>query len=449
MRKNLNICGAAFLLCSTAFAQLPDLKPGFNLFSKEQDVQLGREAAAQVERQMPVVRDSELNSYIQRIGARLAATPEAGGFPYTFKVVNDSSINAFSLPGGPTFVNTGLIKAAENESQLAGVLAHEISHVALRHGTNQASKANLIQIPAALLGSVVGGGGSMLGQLAQLGIGLGANSVLLKFSRTAERQADLLGAQIMSRAGYNPIEMARFFEKLQAQGGHAGPQFLSDHPDPGNRVKYVQDEIRYLPQRQYNADSGQLRQIQSRLGSLPQESTRARSAGPIASGDPRPSGRFKQYNGQNVSLQYPDNWEVFGDSQGGSVTIAPRAGLNQDQSGNVAIAYGVMISYYLPQGDNINLRQDTADLIRQLQRANPSMEVGGRSSQNVQVGGQNGLATTISSQSPYQGETEHDTLITVARPEGLFYMIFITPAREAGNLQPTFENILRSVRFSR
>jgi hypothetical protein len=214
-------------------------------------------------------------------------------------------------------------------------------------------------------------------------------------------------------------------------------------------VKYVQDEIRYLPQRQYNADSGQLRQIQSRLGSLPQESTRARSAGPIASGDPRPSGRFKQYNGQNVSLQYPDNWEVFGDSQGGSVTIAPRAGLNQDQSGNVAIAYGVMISYYLPQGDNINLRQDTADLIRQLQRANPSMEVGGRSSQNVQVGGQNGLATTISSQSPYQGETEHDTLITVARPEGLFYMIFITPAREAGNLQPTFENILRSVRFSR
>jgi Putative Zn-dependent protease, contains TPR repeats len=215
MRKNLNIWGAAFLLCSTAFAQLPDLKPGFNLFSKEQDVQLGREAAAQVERQMPVVRDSELNSYIQRIGARLAATPEAGGFPYTFKVVNDSSINAFSLPGGPTFVNTGLIKAAENESQLAGVLAHEISHVALRHGTNQASKANLIQIPAALLGSVVGGGGSMLGQLAQLGIGLGANSVLLKFSRTAERQADLLGAQIMSRAGYNPIEMARFFEKLR------------------------------------------------------------------------------------------------------------------------------------------------------------------------------------------------------------------------------------------
>ncbi|HUS06770.1 MAG TPA: M48 family metallopeptidase [Bryobacteraceae bacterium] len=448
MVRKLQWSAAFFLVCSSAFAQLPKLKPGFNLFSKEQDVQLGREAASQVERQMPIVRDQEMNSYIQRIGQRLAATPEAGGFPYTFKLVNDKSVNAFALPGGPTFVNTGLIGAAENEAQLAGVIAHEISHVALRHGTNQASKANLIQIPAMIAGSVVGNG-SMLGQLAQLGIGLGANSVLLKFSRSAERDADLLGAQIMARAGYNPIEMARFFEKLQAQGGHSGPQFLSDHPDPGNRVKAVQDEIRYLPQQQYANDSGQFRQMQSRLGSLPQEATRARTGGPVATGDPRPSGRFKTFQGQNFTLQYPDNWEVFGDPQAAAITIAPRSGLNQDRSGNVAVAYGIMASYYLPQGDRIDLRQDTANLIRQLQQSNPNMESGRRAAQNVRVDGQPGLATTILSESPYQGETEHDTLITVARPEGLFYMIFITPAREAGNLQNVFENVLRSVRFSR
>ena len=194
----------------------------------------------------------KLQAYIERIGKRLAAQPQAGGFPYTFKVVKDPSINAFALPGGPTFVNTGLIAAADNEDQLAGVMAHEISHVALRHGTNQASKANLIQLPAMLAGAMTGG--SLFGQLAQVGVGLGANSVLLKFSR--ERR---IAGRSQRRAtdGQTPdttrIEMARFFEKLEAQGGHAGPQFLSDHPNPGNRMKAIQDEIRYLPKQNYTA----------------------------------------------------------------------------------------------------------------------------------------------------------------------------------------------------
>src|SRR5262249_39660068 len=137
----------------------------------------------------------------------------------------------------------------------AGVVAHEISHVILRHGTNQASKANLIQLPA-MLGGAFGGRG-MLGQLTQLGIGLGANSLILKFSRGAESDADLMGTRIMHEAGYNPIEMARFFEKLEAEAGKGGwfGQLLSDHPNPGNRVKAVQDEIRFLPAKSnYNAE---------------------------------------------------------------------------------------------------------------------------------------------------------------------------------------------------
>jgi predicted Zn-dependent protease len=159
------------------------LKPGFNLFSKQQDIQLGQQAAAQVSKQYQVVQNQELQEYIRRIGERLAATQEArsSGFPFTFTLVNDKSINAFALPGGPTFVHTGLILAADNEAQIAGVLAHEISHVILRHGTNQASKANLLQIPALLAG--VATGSNLLAQLTQLG----ATGFLLKFSRTAER----------------------------------------------------------------------------------------------------------------------------------------------------------------------------------------------------------------------------------------------------------------------
>jgi predicted Zn-dependent protease len=251
-----------------------NLKPGWNLFSKEQDVQLGREAAVQVERQMPVINHPVLAGYVRSIGSRLAAAPEAGEFPYSFKLVSDNSINAFALPGGPTYVHTGLIAAADNEAQLAGVLAHEISHIALRHGTNQASKAQLLQLPALLAG--VGGNGSLLGSLAQLGVGLGANSVLLKFSRNAERDADLLGTRIMSRAGYNPIEMARFFEKLEAKGGARGLQFFSDHPNPGNRVQAVEKEIRYLPRQDYTAgDAQEFARAQAQVQQLPQQSRRS------------------------------------------------------------------------------------------------------------------------------------------------------------------------------
>jgi hypothetical protein len=444
VHKKLFALIACIAVSVPALAQQRELKPGFNLFSKEQDVQLGREAAAQIERQMPVVRNEDVTSFIQRIGKRLSSNPQAGGYPYTFGVIADKSINAFALPGGPTYVHTGLIAAAENEAQLAGVIAHEIAHVALRHGTNQASKANLIQLPAMLAGAVIGQGGSMLGQLAQLGIGLGANSVLLKFSRSAERDADLLGARLMSAAGYNPIEMARFFEKLEAQGGSQGPEFLSDHPNPGNRVKAVQEEIRYLPQRSYNADAGDLSRIQNLVGGInvPAQQRGRRSAATYPS-DARPSGQFREYQSQSFSIAHPDNWQAFG--EGNSVTIAPREGIVQNSAGQTAVGLGMMISYYFPQNNRIDLRRDTEDLIRGLRQSNPNLQV--QNSRNTRVGGVSGLMTTMFSDSPF-GQTEVDTLLTVPRPEGLFYVVFITPQREFENTKPIFERIIQSIRFS-
>ena len=447
MSRTMRVIAVYLTLAAGAFAQR-EVKPGFNLFSKEQDVQLGREAAAQVEQQMPVVRDAQLQSYVESIGRRLAATPEADRYPYTFKVVNDKAINAFALPGGPTYVNTGLIAAAENEGQLAGVMAHEIAHVALRHGTNQASKANLLQLPAMLAGAVVGNSGSMLGQLAQLGIGLGFNSVLMKYSRNAERDADILGARMMARAGYNPIEMARFFEKLAAQGGSGGPAFFSSHPDPGNRMKTIQEEIRHIPQRNFNADSGGLRQIQSRIGGLPAAAAPRGVRQQADTGDPRPSGQMRQYQGRAFSMSYPSNWETFGDAEGAMLTIAPRSGLAQDGQGGTAVAYGAMVSFYFPhqRGRRDNLRDDTSDLIGQLQQSNPALQSGGRQS-SARVDGQQALVTTLYNQSPIRGEREVDLLVTVQRPEGLFYMIFIAPERDFSQIQGVFENMLRSVRF--
>lgn len=426
-------------------------KPGFNLFSKDQDIQLGKEGAAEIEKQVNLVDNRDVNEYIQTIGRKLASAPEADSYPYSFKVVFDDSINAFALPGGPTYVHTGLILAAENEAQLAGVIAHEISHVALRHGTNQASKANLIGLGAMLGGGLVGG--SLSGQLAQLGIGFGANSVLLKFSRSAERDADILGVRIMSHAGYNPIEMARFFEKLEAETGRRSgvAEFFSSHPNPGNRMKRVEEEIRYLPRRTYDADTGQLPRIQSILRGLtpppkkqPPKAEGGRPAeGPAPAPRVEPAARFRQFQGREFSLSYPENWQAQASPNSSEVSFAPPGGVVQ--SG--AIGLGAIANLRPLAGSGLDLERATENLIQEFRRANPSLRDSGRR-RRLRVDGSEALAATLESASPFGG-TEVDLLVTVAHPRGLYYMIFVAPQQQYAQHQAVFERMLASVRLAR
>ncbi len=428
-----------------------EVKPGFNLFSKQQDVQLGKEAAAEVRRQTHIVENRELQNYIAKIGRKLSSRPEADpqSFEYAFTLVTDKSINAFALPGGPAFVHTGLLDAAENEGQLAGVLGHEIAHVAMRHGTNQVSKANLLQIPAALASGVLGGGGGLVGQLAKLGIGLGANSILLKYSRDAESDADALGARIMSGAGYNPIEMARFFEKLEAEGGQRGPQFLSDHPNPGNRVKAVEEEIRFFPRRTYDPEnSAEFTRMKALVAKLPAAPTSraAGNAGRSGAGviDP-PSRTARTYRASTYQIAYPDNWQAFGGSAQDSVTIGPKQGIVSDQSGQAQVGYGAVLNYYTPS-QRQDLAGSTNELIRNLRSTNPNMVIASQTQRRVRVGGSNALVTNLASASPFGGK-ETDVLVTVARPEGLFYMILVAPEREFAALNGVFDQMLQSIRF--
>ncbi len=437
-------------LAVSLFAAIEPPKPGWNLFSAQQDVQLGKEAQAQVERQMHVIHSSEVSRYLSDLGHRLAQSKYAGNWPYTFELVADKNINAFSLPGGPVYVNTGLIEAADNEAQLAGVLAHEMSHIELRHATNQASKANLIQIPAMIAGGILGGGHSVLSGLAQAGIGLGANSVLLKFSRSAESQADYNGALIMADAGYNPIEMARFFEKLEAESGQRGglAQFLSDHPNPGNRVTAVEHEIQQMPRRNYRENSAEFDRIKDLVKHLPNQGQLKSSYSDghaVQTPSVRPSTSFREYRTNAYTISYPDNWQTFGDSNSPAVTIAPRDALFDSANSGVSVGYGLMISYYFPENGQADLSRDTATLIRNLQRQNPEMSSQGQRRDTVD--GQPALITTLHSRSPYQGETETDTLVTVARPQGLFYLVFISPQSERSASQRVFEEMLRTLRF--
>lgn len=256
------------LSAGMAFGQLKTLRPGFDMFTPQQDVQLGKEAAAQVEKTQSIIKNAQVNDYIDQLGHRLAQSPHAGDFPFSFHVIYDKNINAFALPGGPIFINTATIAAAGNEAQLAGVMAHEMSHIALRHGTHEASKGNVVNMLAGLAGTVTGNG--LMGALAREGINLGANSVLLHYSRDAESQADYNGAQIMADAGYDPVQMAEFFQKLETNGSDGRvAQFLSDHPSPGNRVKAVEQEVQMMSARSYTANTGQFQRIQQIVRNLP------------------------------------------------------------------------------------------------------------------------------------------------------------------------------------
>jgi predicted Zn-dependent protease len=291
------------------------LKPGFNLFSRQQDVQLGQESAQQVLQKSKPVRNQFLQDYVNRVGQRLAQQPEArdSGFEFRFTVLNDPQVNAFALPGGPMFVYTGLLKIIDNEGELTGVMGHEMSHVILRHGTHEASKQQFISLPAALAGQIAGSGGTMLGRLAQLGIGLGANSVLLKFSRTAESEADALGSHIMAEAGYDPMEMANLFQKLEATGGSTGLEFLSDHPNPGNRVQAIEAEIRHLPPHQYGSQTGDFQKMKSELAAVPaptQASTHAHAASSELAVD-RLRREFLQYRQAGRAV---DAWAAVADA---------------------------------------------------------------------------------------------------------------------------------------
>jgi len=427
---------------------------GFNMFSAQEELQAGQQSAAQVAKQLPVLPDSDpVTIYVQRLGQQLAAHAPGEKWPYTFHVVNQKEINAFALPGGPVFVNVGTIQAADNEAELAGVMAHEISHVVQRHGTRAASKQMAAQLPLAILGGVMGQGA--LSQMAQMGLGFGIGSYFLKNSRTAESEADLLGTDIMYDTGFNPRAMADFFTKLQQEGGARGPQFLSDHPDPGNRAQSVAKEVATLPRKtSYRSDSAEFRDVRQRVSGMrpltaqqiaerQQQQTSATNA---ASGGAQPSASLRSFSHRDFAISYPDNWQVFGD-QNSALTIAPQSGVTQN-----AVAYGVMINTYQPEDANASLDQATHELLASLRQSNPELRAIGHD-ENIRVNGIAGKSVDLVGNSPLRDQNgrasqERDWLVALMRKDGtLLYIVSIAPDKDFESLRPTFEQMLKSLRL--
>jgi hypothetical protein len=448
-----------------------EISPCKNNFSPEQQIEFGQKAAKQVYSEMPVLPDStSITKYIQSLGEKLVAQAPGYKWPYHFHVADVAEVNAFALPGGEIFVNLGTIQAAANEAQLAGVMAHEISHVVLQHSVCNASKQQKIGLISGLgqvAASVLLGG--VAGQAAAQGIGMTAGLGFLKMSRGAEKEADLLGVGILYDAGYDPHGLPQFFQTLQIKYGSGGSQFLSDHPNPGNRSEYVDKEIAsFVPRQNYITNTPEFTRIHEEVKGMHAYTAREISSGiwkkqspneTVSAGVDAPaghtpgpqqidlniSGRWKTFRGDGFKVDIPDNWNVYGSKT--AAMLAPAGGIARSADGGAGnVVYGVLTDRYQP-GGRMSLGSALDALVSNVTRDNPGLVAGPQT--DVTAGGKTGRSVECDNPNGNGGKGEHDWIVAFQLKDGsLRYFVFVAPSPDFENMRPAFTKILQSISFS-
>ena len=356
------------------------------------------------------------------------------------------------------FVNRGMIEAAASEGEVAGVMAHELAHVLLRHGTANATKAQGFQIGAlagAIAGAVIGGGwGEVISQGSQFGLG----TWLMKYSREYERQADIIGVQIMARAGYDPRDLAHMFETIQRQGGSGGPEWLSSHPNPGNRTQYINQEASQLQVGRRPSDSG-FQQTKTQLARLGPARTMAEleksggmgngggrstgSVGRIGEAVPPPSRQYRTVQGgQLFTLSVPSNWQPV--SSNNSIKYVPQNAYG-DYQGQATLTHGVELG--VTRATSRDLYQSTEALIDSFVRGNAGMRQVGQE-EYFRLSGRNAIVTPLLGRSALGGNERVDVHTTMLNNGDLFYLLTVVPERESGTYGQAFDRVVNSVRIN-
>ena len=437
-----------------------------NRFTPEQDVKIGLEGAAEVRQQYPVISDEKIARYLTELGDRLVAhaPPELNNaaYKYSFTPVNLKEINAFALPGGPMFVHRGMFEAASAEGEVVGVMAHELSHVLLRHGTANASKAQnpwlqLGQLAGAVGGAMVGGGvGSAIAQGSQFGLG----TLLLKYSREYEKQADLLGAQIMAQAGYDPRQLAHMFETIEKEsrssGGGGTPQWMSSHPNPGNRTVYITKEAETLKIGPA-ADASGFQGVKSAFAAMPPAKTMEQlakggkgggSGAPQSVGTPgqpvpAPAAQYRTLSGGKIfQAAVPSNWTSVPSNS--SIKAVPENGYGE-LKGEVVFSHGV--EFGIVKAQSRNLQEATNAWLQAVAQSNPQLKAAGQQ-QPIRISQRSALATPLVNPSPLGGQELIGLYTTFLADGSLFYYLTIVPEREAQNYQEAFRRIGESLRLT-
>jgi predicted Zn-dependent protease len=429
----------ALLLLTTA--------QGVNFFSLKQDIEIGAVSAREAEQALPLLRDPHLNRYLRSIGQRISRSPSLPSLQYRFRIVNSRDLDSLGFPGGAIYLHRGLIELTSSDDEVAALLAHEIGHVAARHGTAQLSRQLLVQAPI----SIATGLPTMEAwrdQLTTLGISFGIDAPFVRYGNDQELEAGLMAVRLLTEARFDANGLRTLLEKvneIQTPDGAPPPAFVFNHPQSESLWLEVADEIARLeaPAHRKASASAEFRAFHAAL------SKRAYPA-LDKEAEPEPndaiSGMFIHPQ-DYYRLGYPPGWQVTRTPPNGAI-ITPEDGVQQYFAGD-EITHGVMFDLFDVSAPDraLTLEQATNRLIVFLRQRNQSLRIIPGAQTQALVGDEPGLRTIMIGRSMSTNSPEVVWVVTRTYYQSLFYMVFVAPEDEFPKYQPVFEQIIRSVRL--
>ena len=452
---------------------------GFNLFTVQQDIDIGRQSAAEIERQVALVSSTRTAQFLANVTLALTQATRAT-YPFQVKVINSGEVNLIVLPGGQIYVTRGLLSLTKSEAEVAGIVAHAMGHVVLRHGTARTSRAYVSRAGLSALGGF--GGSSETVRIVHTVGGFGMKASFLKFTRSDEYEADALGAEFLSNAGYDPVAISTLLATVRREKPRlAGIEsFYAAHPAPADReirVRNLSNVLRhgrseivggFSRMRWYGGGTTTL--AAAPVVQMSNGSVAARSTLPVPQ-IAAPSPQFTRFNDPDstVTIDFPSNWDAH--QTGAALSFVPAGGVIEREDGAPSLVQGVIVNQYEPFDDDVErwnssltrnyapfedrsrprgaLEDATDDIVRQILTANTWLTAPARSARPYVVDGIRGYAVRLSGRSPLTGEVERVTLYTRALPDDhIIYMACVAAGRAVSSVEKACSKMVQSLRVN-
>jgi hypothetical protein len=476
------IAGAVLCFPGSANGQVPIKRSasGFNLFTVTQDIDVGRAAASELSAVLRPVRLSRVQSFLGQVTTALGAQVRPATYSFASSAVTAPEINVFPLPGGPIFISREILAVTKSEGEVAGLIAHAMAHVILRHGTERASRAYLEQAGIGALGGW-GGESRTAARMINSSGGFGLGGAFLTFVHTDEYEADALGAELMAKAGYDPVAMAAVFATLRREKRRDQrlDAFFSRHPAPADRESRIRNLANVFGHGAREVVGGfAAARLRSAVRPATTTATTNVSAGaveqsptPIALKVPAPSSRFVKFAHPDslLTIEHPGNWDVY--PSGLAMSFAPAGGVVERANGEPRLLNGMVLNYYAPFEGPVDrwnnsltrnyapfedrtrprgtLEDATDDLVRQIIAINPYLAAPVNSARSESFEGSRGYSVRLRGPSPVTGQVERVTIYTRVLPDDhVVYLACVTPAKYAVAMERACGRMARSLRVN-
>jgi len=440
-------CASLPTLSENAFASgeqaSADESAGWNLFSVEQDIQLGNESAIRFEAAVQLAQDARLNDYFSRLGNHLVSTLPQAHFPFRFKLIADESLEAFSFPGGPVYCTTGMMAAAETEAQLAGLVAHQIAHIILRDVTSIASRIKRFRVRAAMAAAATGKK-SLLESLEEINLYLVPGSELMHFDIESERRATELAANLMAEAGYPPLAAWTFSQNLHIDNKHQADSYLARHPslDLGD-TEVTQDlkgkSFQLTSKRKFKRMRKQAAVIRTENEHLEAlVNWQPPDQEPVAPVYPR-----EIYLTGSYSFSYPAAWRQAYSSGSDKVQFTPKGSAGRLANGESVVTVGVIAGTTNPEKQ---FRPGKDNLLEMVKEIRPGLTAI-RKLETISADSRSLEGMALNGPSPVSGEREMVWIVSTRLADRVFYLLMIAPEIKFIQMEPEFNAILASIKF--